>query len=216
MEAEERITLVFERLSPEEMRRRASACLARAERRRSVRHFSSDSVDPGVLRDCIGTAALAPSGANKQPWTFVLVTEPETKSRVRREVEAVERELYEQRAPDSWLSDIRPLGTSFEKPHIEEAPALIAVFAQTRGVAGKHYYVTESVGIAIGFLISALHECGLATLVHTPTATRRLSEVFGRPPEERLTALLPVGYPIDGCTVPAITRRPLSQVLVQR
>lgn len=208
--------LNFERLDEATMRERASAWLAELRERRSVREFSSEPVPLDVLRTVIETAAQAPSGANKQPWTFVLVTDPDTKSKIRAAAEAEERRFYEERATAEWLADLAHLGTDPEKPFLETAPALIVAFAQTRASdGGGHYYVKESVGLACGFLIAALHHAGLVTLTHTPSPMAFLGEILQRPAHERAFLLLPVGYPADGCEVPDIGRKPLADVLVE-
>lgn len=209
---------VFERLSPEEQRSRAEALFSSMRARRSVREFSDAPLELEVVRRCIDVAAQAPSGANKQPWTFVLVTEPALKQQLREAAEAEERAFYEGRAPESWLADLGPLGTDWHKPFLEVAPALIVVFAQNRGAteADKHYYVQESVGIAAGFLIAALHQCGFATLTHTPSPMGFLGELLGRPKTERAVLLLPVGFPAQGCRVPAIERKARGEYLVER
>lgn len=205
------------RPSVDEMRRGAETFCTKMATRRSVRHFSSEPIDLDVVRQCIAAAARAPSGANKQPWTFVLVTSAPLKRRLRLAAEEEERAFYEGRAPATWLADLEPLGTDWRKPFIEEAPALIVVFAQRHGVAAgeKHYYVSESVGIAVGFLIAALHHAGLATLTHTPSPMAFLADALGRPANERAFVLLPVGLPAPGCRVPAIDRKPLGDVLVE-
>lgn len=210
------IPLPFTRRAPEEMLTRAEAFCEEIRARRSVRHFSPDPVPEEVLRRCIEAAAQAPSGANKQPWTFVLVTSPEVKRRIREGAEVEERAFYGGRAPERWLQDVKPFGTDWEKPFLEVAPALIVVFAQRHGPSEdeRHYYVNESVGIAVGFLLAALHHAGLATLTHTPSPMQFLAEILGRPKNERPYLLLPVGYPAPGCEVPAIARKPLDEVLV--
>ena len=200
------------------MRARARAFLDEIRTRRSVRAFSSEPVPRDVLLACIEAAAQAPSGANKQPWTFVLVEDPETKRAIRVAAEAEERAFYGSRAPARWLEDLAELGTDEHKPFLEEAPALIVIFAQKHGATedAKHYYVAESVGIATGFLLAALHHAGLATLTHTPSPMAFLGEVLGRPKHERAYLLVPVGYAAEGCTVPDIVRKPLGEVLVER
>lgn len=212
------LPLAFVRRAETEMRERAGALLAELRMRRSVRSFSTEPVPLDVVRACIEAAAQAPSGANKQPWTFVLVTDPETKRRIRAAAEAEESAFYGGRAPPRWLADLEPLGTDADKAFLEAAPALIVVFAQRHGAdaAEKHYYVQESAGIACGFLIAALHHAGLATLTHTPSPMQFLAEILGRPDHERPYLLLPVGYPAPDCTVPAITRKPLTEVLIER
>ncbi|MEE8410281.1 MAG: nitroreductase family protein [Myxococcota bacterium] len=199
------------------MRRRASALFDDLSARRSVRHFSSDPIPLDVVRTAIHAAAQAPSGANKQPWTFVLVTTPETKRAMREKAETEERTFYDGRASPEWIEDLEPLGTDASKPFLEDAPALIVVFAQTTAAdGGKHYYVKESVGIACGMLLAALQIAGLATLTHTPSPMAFLSKILGRPDNEKPFLLIPVGYPADGCRVPAIQRKSLSDILIER
>jgi nitroreductase len=211
------VPLAFDRRAPAEMTERARALRDELVARRSVRHFSGEAVPREALVACIEAAAQAPSGANKQPWTFVLVEDAELKRRIREGAEEEERRFYEGGAPDTWLEDLEPLGTDADKRFLEEAPALIVLFAQRTGPDGdKHYYVQESVGIAAGFLIAALHHAGFATLTHTPSPMRFLAEILGRPDNERPYLLLPVGFPADGCEVPAIERKPLPGVLVER
>jgi len=208
--------LPFTRRDEAEMRAAAEAALARNATRRSVRQFAPDPIPLDVVRTCIAAASTAPSGAHKQPWTFALVTDPDTKRRIREAAEAEERAFYGGRAGDEWLDDLSPFGTDANKPFLETAPALIVVFAQTSAPdGGKHYYVKESVGIATGMLIAALNEAGLATLTHTPSPMHFLREVLGRPSNERAYVLMPVGYPAPDCTVPAIERKPLGDVLVE-
>jgi len=171
-----------------------------------------------VLDRCISAAGTAPSGAHKQPWTFVVVTDPDTRREIRERAEKEERDFYERRASDRWLKDLEPLGTNAEKPMLEEAPVLIAVFAQVRGevLESQHYYVQESVGIAVGFLLSALHRSGLCALTHTPSPMRFLGEILERPESERPFLLIPVGYPIEECHVPELERKTLSQIRIRR
>jgi nitroreductase len=209
--------LEFTRLSEAEMRARADALFAELVRRRTVREFSDEPVPLDVVERCIATAAQAPSGANKQPWTFVLVTDPEVKRRIRAAAEEEERAFYGGRAPERWLRDLEPLGTDEHKPFLTTAPALVVVFAQRHGADAdeRHYYVAESVGIAVGFLLAALHHAGLATLTHTPSPMAFLGEILGRPAHERAYLLVPVGYPAPGCRVPDITRKALDEVLVR-
>jgi len=208
--------LELARINPEEMQRRADEFHARMATRRSVRHFSREPVALDVIRRCIATAASAPSGANKQPWTFVLVTDVDTKRRIRQAAEQEERAFYGGRAPASWLADLESLGTDHDKPFLEDAPALIVVFAHRQAAGGeKNYYVSESVGIAVGFLLAALHHAGLATLTHTPSPMGFLGELLARPAHERAYLLLPVGLPALDCEVPVIARKPLAEVLVE-
>jgi nitroreductase len=219
------IPLRWPKLSPEESQARAREFRQSMSFRRSVRHFSPEPIPPGVLEDVITCAANAPSGANLQPWTFVVVTDPELKARLREAAEAEERESYERRMSEEWLEALAPLGVDWRKPHFVEAPALIVVFEQIYGWKElpdgtrkkvKHYYVQESVGIAVGFLIAALTQAGLATLTHTPSPMGFLRELLGRPENERAFAVLPVGYPARDARVPDIRKRRLSDVLVRR
>jgi nitroreductase len=202
---------------PEEMEARAVGFLAEMKRRRSVRHFSDRQVSRQVIEDCLSAANMAPSGANRQPWHFVVVEDAETKSRLREAAEKEEQEFYERRAPEEWLEALRPLGTDEHKPFLETAPYLIAIFAQLHGVDDdgnrfKHYYVNESVGIATGMLITALHLAGLATLTHTPSPMRFLNEILDRPGHERPYLLLVVGYPAEDAVVPDLEKKTLRQV----
>jgi nitroreductase len=210
--------LAFTRLPEAEMGERAGAFLEELRARRSVRAFSDEAIPLDVVRQCIATAAQAPSGANKQPWTFVLVTDPVSKREIREGAEAEEREFYGGRAGARWLTDLAPFGTSWDKPFLESAPALIAVFAQKYGteLEERHYYVSESVGIACGFLIAALHHAGFATLTHTPSPMHFLAKILGRPANERPYLLLPVGYPAEGCVVPDVVRKSPSEYLFER
>ncbi|MCX4472109.1 nitroreductase family protein [Micromonospora sp. NBC_01655] len=185
--------------------------------RRTVREFSDRPIPAGVLEQALRAAASAPSGANRQPWRFVVVTDPAVKRRLRVAAEAEEQLFYERRASEEWLAALAPLGTDASKPFLEVAPAVIVVFEVHRGPGTpRPYYVKESVGIAVGFLLAALHQAGLATLTHTPSPMRFLNELLDRPPEERGNLLVPVGYPAERATVPAVTRKPLSEVVVWR
>lgn len=200
-----------------EMRARAADYLDAMRRRRTVRDFSSRPVPRDLVETCIAAAGTAPSGANHQPWRFVAVSAAETKRRIRSAAEEEERAFYGGRAPDEWLEALAPLGTDADKPFLETAPWLIVVFAESWGAMPdgsrrKNYYVTESVGIATGLLISALHLAGLATLTHTPSPMRFLNEVLGRPENERPFLLLVTGYPAAEATVPRITKKPLSDI----
>jgi nitroreductase len=211
--------LEFTRYAEGEARRRAREFLHEIRKRRTVRQFSSEPVPREILEDCIAAAATAPSGAHKQPWTFVLVTDPALKSRIREAAEKEERAFYGGRAPERWLRDLEPFHTDAHKPYLEVAPALIAVFAQKHGTPAadeRHYYVQESVGIAVGMLLVALHHAGLASLTHTPSPMGFLAELLERPSNERAFVLIPVGYPADNAEVPDIERKPLSEVLVVR
>ncbi len=202
---------------PEEMQRRAAEFADEMGRRRTVRHFSSRTAPTGVIEDCLRAAASAPSGANRQPWHFVIVSDAETKRRIREGAEREEREFYQHRAPQDWLDALAPLGTDEHKPFLETAPFLIAIFAESyavgpRGEKQKNYYVSESVGIATGLLIAALHHAGLASLTHTPSPMGFLNEILGRPANERPFLLLVVGYPSEDALVPEIGRKPLREV----
>jgi nitroreductase len=222
MTAESRIPLTTFRGYPEdEMVRRAASFYAEMRRRRTVRDFSDRAVPRAVIEDAIRTAGTAPSGANQQPWHFAVATDPETKRRIRAAAEEEEREFYSRRATDEWLAALAPLGTDAEKPFLETAPVLVAVFQQNWGIAPdgsriKHYYAPDSVGIATGFLIAALHDAGLATLTHTPSPMGFLNEIFGRPANEKPFVLLVVGYPAEGATVPAITKKTLDEIMSWR
>jgi len=215
------VPFVFERLSLEESRARVTALRDLLRKRRSIRDFASDPVPPDVIDTAIEAAGSAPSGANRQPWRFVVVRDPETKRRIREAAEAEEREFYERRAPPDWLADLVPLGTDRRKPFLETAPVLIVVFAldwapepgpDGRERRHKNYYVQESVGIAVGLLLAALHAAGLVTLTHTPSPMGFLRSLLGRPRNERAYVLLPVGYPAPDATVPDIQKKPLDEI----
>ena len=196
-----------------ELLRRAQDFHALMQRRRTVRDFDPRPVPREVIAACIAAAGTAPSGANQQPWHFVAVSDPDVKRRIRLAAETEEREFYERRAPDDWLAALRPIGTDWHKPFLETAPWLIAIFVQKWGRAAdgskvKHYYPAESVGIATGVLITALHTAGLATLTHTPSPMGFLNEILGRPADaERPFLLLVVGHPAADARVPAIERK---------
>lgn len=185
-----------------------------------MREFSSEPLPDQLLELLIATASTAPSGANKQPWTFVAVRDPETKSQIRKAAEKEEKVNYERRFTDEWLQDLFPLGTDWRKPFLEEAPCLIAVFRQDYGLKGgkqtKHYYVNESVGIAVGFLLAAVHHAGLISLTHTPSPMGFLQEILGRPKNEKPFLLIPIGYPKKAATVPDIQRKSLSEILIYK
>jgi len=201
----------------EEMKERAADFYAEIKRRRTVRDFSERAVDRGVIEDCLRAAGSAPNGANMQPWHFVAVAEPAIKRQIREAAEEEEREFYTGRASEEWLAALAPLGTDASKPFLETAPYLIAVFGQSYGVGAngekvKHYYVQESVGIAVGFLIAALHHAGLATLTHTPSPMKFLNQILGRPVNEKPFLLLVVGYPAAGAMVPVIKKKALGEM----
>ena len=200
-----------------DMLERAREFRAEMQRRRTVRMFSDRPVPRALIEDCIATGATAPSGANMQPWHFVAVSDPGMKQRIRVAAEAEEREFYEHRASPEWLEALAPLGTDEHKPFLETAPWLIAVFAQKYGKLPdgrkvKHYYPTESAGLATGMLITALHHAGLATLTHTPSPMKFLNEILGRPDNERPFLLLVAGYPAADAQVPDIQRKPLGEI----
>ena len=203
----------------EEMRRRAAVFHQDMQRRRTVRDFSDRAVPRDIIENCLGAAGSAPSGANRQPWHFVLVSDPAVKRRIREAAEAEEREFYERRATPEWLEALVPLGTDPHKPFLEIAPWLIAIFAQSdtvlpNGRRLRNYYVAESVGIATGVLIAAIHQAGLACLTHTPSPMGFLREVLGRPEHERAFVVIPVGYPADDCVVPDLKRKSLNEIAV--
>ena len=212
--------LPFIRAPEATMRAQASAHLAAMKQRRSVREFSPDPIPLDVVRTCIETATRAPSGANKQPWSFALVTDPALKRRIREAAEEEERRTYTQRMSDEWREALEPLGTDWRKPFLETVPALIVMLRRdwelaSDGSRRKNYYVQESCGIALGFLITALHLAGLATLTHTPSPMGFLARILERPPNEKAYMLLPVGYPAEDCTVPVIGRRPMDEALFE-
>jgi len=209
----------WNRYSRSEMAKRAKEFLQAMETRRSVREFSSESVPRELIEVAVQTASTAPSGANRQPWKFVVVGNPELKRKIRVAAEAEEKASYEQRMPDEWLEALAPLATDWKKPFLETAPWLVVAFAEAYGVLDdgskqKNYYVQESVGIACGLFIAALHQMGLATLTHTPSPMGFLSEVLNRPKNERPYILFPVGYPAEGAKVPVIEKKSLEQVAV--
>ena len=215
-------TLEFERLSADQQRARLDEFRARLTKRRSIRDFSDEPVPDEVIDDAIAVAGSAPSGANLQPWRFVVVRDPDVKRRIRGAAEDEERIFYDKRAPDEWLRALAPLGTDWRKPFLEIAPCLIVVFRidYTVGPGGaetnlKHYYVSESVGIACGFLLAALHMAGLATLTHTPSPMGFLTSILQRPKNEKPYLLIPVGYPAAGATVPTISKKPLDEIRVR-
>jgi len=208
-------------LPPAEAQRRAAAFYAEAARRRTVRDFAPTPIPAGVIEDCLRAAGTAPSGANMQPWHFVAVTDADLKRRIRLAAEAEEAEFYAHRAPPEWLAALAPLGTDARKPFLETAPCLIAIFVQTHGLSPdgrtvKHYYAHESVGIATGLLITALHHAGLATLTHTPSPMAFLNALLDRPAHERPFLLLVVGHPAAEAMVPDIRRKGLGEIATFR
>jgi iodotyrosine deiodinase len=218
--------LKFVRLAPDEQLARSQAFLNAMKSRRTVREFSSEPVPFVLIENAIRTACTAPSGANLQPWTVVVVSDPDTKSVIRQAAEVEEREFYGHRAPQEWLDALAPLGTDPNKPFLEAAPYLIAVFAQHWGVKKnadgtetkrKHYYATESVGLACGLLLASLHQAGLATLTHTPSPMGFLRDILRRPPNETPFLLVPVGYPAPNARVPehALKKKLLEEVMIR-
>ena len=205
---------------PDEMLARSQAFAAEMQRRRTVRQFSDRPVSREIIERCLETAGTAPSGAHQQPWHFVVVSDAESKRAIRHAAETAEREFYAS-APAEWLAALAPLGTDEHKPYLEAAPYLIAVFAARYGVSDHderitHYYVNESVGIATGFLIAALHNAGLATLTHTPNPMGFLNSLLDRPVNERAMMMVVVGYPAAGVRVPQLQRKPLSSIATFR
>lgn len=210
------IPLDYQRLPEAEMRARSQAFRAEMTRRRSVRHFSSDPVPLDVIDDCIAAAGTAPSGANKQPWHFAVVTDPAIKHELRLAAEAEERRNYEERMSAEWKADLAHLGTDASKPHFDDAPVVVVLFRKpwSPGPTGreKNYYVAESVGIAAGFFLTALHHAGLVTVTHTPSPMDFCGRILDRPPHEKAFLVLPIGYPVEGCQVPDIQRFDLDQI----
>lgn len=206
----------FTRLDETVMVERARAFRDEMRLRRTVRDYSDEAIPPEVINACIEAAGTAPNGANRQPWHFVVIRDAATKRRIREAAEKEELDFYENRAPPEWLEALAHLGTDEHKPFLEEAPILIAIFAESYELDGdkriKNYYVSESVGIATGMLITALHHAGLATLTHTPSPMGFLNEILGRPKNERPFLLLVVGYPAEDALVPDITKKPLDEI----
>ncbi|MCA9973907.1 MAG: nitroreductase family protein [Anaerolineales bacterium] len=209
--------LSYDPVTDEAAQQRAAAFYADVRRRRTVRHFSDRPVPRRVIEQCLLAAGTAPSGANMQPWHFVVVGDPAVKQRIRAAAEAEEREFYERRATPAWLAALAPLGTDAEKPFLETAPYLIVIFAQSysldaAGERRKHYYVQESVGIATGVLITAVHQAGLVSLTHTPSPMGFLNEILERPAWERPFLILVVGYPAADAQVPVIGKKGLGEM----
>ena len=215
------IPLEFHRPSPEEQSTRATAFYESMRTRRTVRHFSPDDVPFTLIETAIRTAATAPSGANRQPWHFVVVSDPAVKRKIREAAEEEERAFYDHRAPDEWLEALAPLGTDWHKSFLEIAPYLIVVFREDYGlttgndmeIKEKNYYVMESVGIACGFLLASLHLAGLATLTHTPSPMGFLSQILNRPKNEKPYLLIPVGFPARDARVPDIKKKDLKEII---
>jgi nitroreductase len=211
------VKLQFREYDPQQMRERAEAFFEQMRTRRSVRDFSDREVPLEIIEQCLLTAGSAPSGANRQPWHFAVVSDPARKQEIRLGAEEEEREFYQRRAPQDWLDALAPLGTDEHKPFLEIAPYLIVIFGQkfevdAAGKKHKNYYVPESVGIATGMLIAALHNAGLATLTHTPSPMKFLNRILDRPNTEKPAMILVVGYPAEDAEVPDITRKSLKNI----
>ena len=209
--------LNFLKLDAADMQQRAEEFHTLMNRRRTVRDYTDEPVAREIIEHCLLTAGSAPSGANHQPWHFAVVTDPAIKGEIRRQAEEEEREFYEHRAPNDWLAALAPLGTDEHKPFLEIAPYLIVIFAEkfsidAAGRKRKNYYVAESVGIATGMLIAALHNAGLATLTHTPSPMKFLNRLCGRPRNEKPAMILVVGYPSEDAQVPDIQRKSLAEI----
>lgn len=213
------IPLKFKFVPPGEQRERAASFSNLLKERRTVRDFSDEKVPFELIETAIATAGTAPSGANLQPWQFVVVRDPVVKKQIRVAAEKEEYENYHGRMPDRWLRHLAPLGTDEYKPFLEIAPYLIVVFRvdylidEETGKIEPTYYSQESVGIAVGFLLAALHNIGLATLTHTPSPMKFLNEILGRPKNERAFVVIPVGYPAENAKVPDISRKPLAEIM---
>ena len=211
------VPLEYRECDAEQMRRRSLEFHTEMRKRRSVRRFCDREVPRDVIENCLRAAGTAPSGANRQPWHFVVVSDPAVKRRIREGAEHEEREFYRHRAPREWLEALAPLGTDEHKPYLERAPCLIVIFAQNYlvtpdGARHRTYYATESVGIATGMLVTAVHHAGLVSLTHTPSPMRFLNEILHRPANERPFMILVVGYPSEDGVVPDISRKPLEQI----
>ncbi len=208
----------YREYTSDEMQERAVAFYQDIKRRRTVREFSDRPIPEGVITDCLKAAGTAPSGANQQPWQFVAITDSVVKHHIREAAEKEERAFYEHRAPDAWLDALSPLGTQAQKPFLDRAPCLIAIFAQKYGLDGqgnkiKHYYVKESVGIATVFLITALHHAGLVSLTYTPSPMDFLNKILGRPIHEKAFMILVAGYPENDVMVPNINKKALGEIV---
>lgn len=207
----------YQEYPTDEMEARSVEFYGEIRRRRTVREFSDRAVSRSIIENCVLAAGTAPNGANMQPWHFVVVSDAEVKRQIRVAAEEEEEEFYSSKAPQEWLDALAPLGTDQHKPFLETAPFLIAIFAQRHGILPdgrkvKHYYAVESVGIASGILITALHHAGLATLTHTPSPMNFLNKILGRPSHERPFLLLVVGYPDEQAQVPDITKKSLGEI----
>ncbi len=219
MNAGKHILYKGEQLSEEEVQKRSTAFFQFMDKRRSVRFFSEQPVPKVIIENLIKTASSAPSGAHKQPWTFCVISNPSVKSEIRKAAEKEEYLSYNGRMSEEWLDDLKAIGTDWHKPFLERAPYLIIIFKKAYdfnedGGKSKNYYVNESVGIAAGFLITAIHQAGLATLTHTPSPMNFLEKILNRPKNERAFLLLPVGYPTADATVPDLERKDLEEISV--
>ena len=209
--------LQFQKITFEEMDYNADQFFQRLSSRRSVRDFSTDDFPIDIIKNCIKSASTAPSGANKQPWHFVVVKDPIIKRKIRKAAEIEEKEFYEVRAPKEWLDDLNQFGTDWNKPFLEKAPYLIVVFSKKfdindDGTKRKNYYVSESVGIASGLLLAALHNAGLVTLTHTPSPMAFLSDILNRPPSDKPYLIIPVGFPSENAEVPNIKKKTFKEI----
>lgn len=207
----------FREYPPEEMKKRAAEFYKEISRRKTVREFSDRPVPVEIIKDCIKAAGTAPNGANLQPWHFVVVSDPNVKRKIRIEAEKAEKKFYREKAPKEWLEALKPLGTDEHKPYLETAPYLIVIFSKNHGLTPrgkkiKHYYVKESVGIATGLLITALHHSGLATLTHTPNPMKFLNRILNRPSNERAYLILVVGHPAKDAKIPDISKKSLNEI----
>lgn len=215
------VALEFARRPIDETLARARTFYEDMRRRRTTRHFSTDPVPREAIEWAIRVAGTAPSGAHQQPWTFVAVSEPKLKNRIREAAEREEQAFYNERAPDEWLEALAPLGTDEHKTHLTDAPWIVVLFRQSYGLRADgskrtHYYSMESCGIAAGFFVAAVHMMGLVTLTHTPNPMAFLGELLGRPANEKAMLLMPVGYPAEGAKVPDLSRKPLDEIAVWR
>lgn len=210
------IQLKFDNAAIETLKVRSEEFYLSMNKRRSVREFSSKPIPKEIIENIVKTAATAPSGAHKQPWTFCVISNPDLKKKIRKAAEKEEYESYQNRMSDQWIKDLEPIGTDWEKPFLETVPYIVVVFKkiydEEEGQKKTNYYVNESVGIACGFLISAIHQAGLATLTHTPSPMNFLSEILERPKNERPFLLLPVGYPAEETYVPKLERKGLNEI----
>ena len=209
--------LQFQKITFEEMDYNANQFFQKVSSRRSVRDFSRDDFPIDIIKNCIKSASTAPSGANKQPWHFVIVKDPIIKRKIRKAAEVEEKEFYGGRAPKEWLDDLNQFGTDWNKPFLEEAPYLIVIFSKKfdindDGTNKKNYYVSESVGIASGLLLTALHNAGLVTLTHTPSPMAFLSDILNRPPSDKPYLIIPVGFPSENAEVPNIKKKTFKEI----